>query len=317
MKPLILCLILLIYLTSLSALEITQEHFGYHSGSVRKLKQGSWNQASTDLSEGSGKTWSFAMPSMGFVNNGYSQINGATGFPSANIACHYTQSINGIDDSGTLYYQNNGTDILSLGYTAATDLVWNPPIPTGLPHTPGKTWQGNHTYTYGSYTVTGKVISEGTISTPLGSYQALCVHYHYNTTNFNYDIYQWETEVYGIIAYALSLNGGMLYVLEEATPNVTALEDACLVPIPRLKVYPNPVQDFLKVITPQSLSSQWDISLYDLRGRKVKDFGNHLVPPSESEIRLEINPGELPYGIYILRAANPQQRFHTRIVISD
>lgn len=317
MKHLLICLIFLCGLSLLSSLEITQAHFGYNHGSVRKYKQGAWNQASTDLSEGSGKSWSFALPSTGFVNNTYSQISGAAGFPTANIACQYSQYINGINDSGTLYYQNTGMDILSLGYTAAPNLVWSPPIPTGLPHSLGKTWQGNHAYTYGSYSVSGKVISEGTISTPLGTFPALCVRYHYSTTNFNYYNYQWESEVYGVMAYSLTINGGMLYVLHEATPNVTPVQDDCLAGIPRLESYPNPVRKALTVKTPQASSPLWQFSLYDLRGRKVLDLGTHNAASTGSEINLDLSPSQLPSGIYTLKGTNQKKAYHTRIVIRN
>jgi hypothetical protein len=41
------------------ALIIEQADYGFYPGAQRNYKEGAWNQNSTDLSEGSGKSWNF------------------------------------------------------------------------------------------------------------------------------------------------------------------------------------------------------------------------------------------------------------------
>lgn len=316
MKKLIYVLILSAVLSGLNALVVTKEHYGFNHGSQRRYKQGAWSSSGTDLSEGVGKNWSFSLPSVGYVNNSYFHVSGISGFPTANISCQYTQYINGINDSGTLYYQESGDDILNLGYTAAPNITWNPPIPNGLPHYLNKTWQGTHAYQYGSYSVDCKVISEGTISIPLGTFPALCIRYYYSTTSYNYYYYQWETAEYGIVAYSMTVNGGMLYVLEQAEPNVTPVDDALITAIPRLSVYPNPARNALWVKLADSGNASWHFDLYDLRGRKVLDLGKVSPAEAANDLRLDIG-GSIPgSGVYILRASNGTQTRHSRIVIT-
>jgi len=311
------CLILLLALViGLSALTVTKEHYGYNHNALRDYKQGVWNQSATDLSEGSGKTWSFALPVTGFVHNHYSHVNGSPNFPDADITCVYTQYVNGIDDSGTMYYQQTDNDILNLGYATNPITVWTPPIPTGLPHYLGKTWQGNHAWTYGSYNISGKVISEGTVSTHLGSFEALCVRYHYSGTNFSYYYYQWETAEYGIIAYTTTLIDGMLYVLESASPNEVATQDEYQEASPGLSAYPNPARDVILIKAPADDASAWRISLYDLRGRRLLDLKGQSPAELSAGQSLDLKGLKLASGIYLLRAENGSRKLHTRLMIS-
>ena len=270
-------LLLVLLCTTLAALDIDQSHYGFTPGAQRDYRQGAWNQNTTDLSEGNGKSWNFSLPQTGYVHNSYYSTNALPDYPGANIRCAYTQYINGIDDAGTTYLQNDGIDIITLGYTGYPNVVWNQGIPHGLPHTINKTWQGTHAWLYGSYTVSGKVISEGSISIPLGSFPALCIRYHYETTNFDYYYYQWETTEYGIVAYANTLNGGMLYVLEDAEPNGSALDEELACAVPELCLYPNPMLNTSPVAglsiefsMAKKPAGQPVIRIYNLKGQKVK-----------------------------------------------
>lgn len=316
MKKLIYLMLLCSMFTGLNGLVVTKEHYGFNHGSQRRYKQGAWSSTGTDLSEGVGKSWNFALPTVGYVNNSYYHVSGISGFPTANISCQYTQYINGINDSGTLYYYDNGEDILNLGYTAYPNIAWNPPIPNGLPHYLNKTWQGTHSYPYGSYSVSCKVISEGSITIPLGTFPALCIRYYYSTSNYSYYYYQWETAEYGIVAYSMTVNGGMLYVLEQAEPNVTDVDDDLLTAIPGFRAYPNPVRDYLWVKWDSPNSDAWQFDLYDLRGRKVRDLGKHSVVAVGKELRLDLTGNMLGNGVYILKATKGKQVHHSRIVIA-
>lgn len=272
----------------LQALTITREHFGFNDASQRNYRQGGWDSSSTDTSEGSGKTWSFTLPTTGYVNNTYHHVNGASGYPNANISCYYTQYVNGYSGSGYNYYQDNGEDILNLGYTGAPNTVWNPPIPNGLPHYQGKTWQGTHAYTYGSYSVQGKVISEGTISTHLGSYAAVCVRYYYSTTSLSYYCYQWESAEYGIMAYALTINGGMLYVLYEADANQVSASDAAVPQVSGLSVSPNPVYGVFRVAFQQSKAAPVLMNVDNLSGQIAFKKNFNTLPAGENELTADI-----------------------------
>jgi len=302
----------------LSGLTITREHFGFFDGAQRNFRQGGWNASGTDTSEGSGKNWSFALPSTGYINNTYHHVSGASGYPAANISCAYTQQVNGIDGSGYNYYQDNGEDILNLGYTGYPNTVWNPPIPNGLPHYLGKIWQGNHAWAYGSYSIQGKVISEGTLSTHLGSFPALCVRYHYQTTNFSYYYYQWESTQYGIMAYALDLNGGMLYVLESAQANEVAGDDPAAIMSPEIHIWPNPATNRFCVSFTQSHAKKAIINLYNLRGQTLyrRDYG--LIPAGKPVLDVVIpNSIEeiLATGIYLVKLESSAGVFYRRLMI--
>lgn len=302
----------------LSGLTITREHFGFFDGAQRNFRQGGWNASGTDTGEGSGKNWSFALPSTGYINNTYHHVSGASGYPAANISCAYTQQVNGIDGSGYNYYQDNGEDILNLGYTGYPNTVWNPPIPNGLPHYLGKIWQGNHAWAYGSYSIQGKVISEGTLSTHLGSFPALCVRYHYQTTNFSYYYYQWESTQYGIMAYALDLNGGMLYVLESAQANEVAGDDPAVAGLPALRAHPDPSGGSFCLQFQQKHSARVDLSVYNLRGQKVfqRDYG--ILPAGANELAVDImasGQSPLPAGVYLLRLKHGNSISNGRIII--
>lgn len=280
-------------------LMIEVEDYGYSEGKIRNYAQGSWNASDTDLTAGTNKTWSFSMPSAGYVNNTYHHVQNASGFPNANISATYEQYILNYYSSGTLYYQNTGDDILSMGYTGSPDFVWNPPVPIGLPHYLGKSWTGTHNWAYGTYTVSGNVISEGQISTPLGSFQAILVRYLYQTNAISYYVYQWETTQYGIIAYALTVNDGMLYVLNQAEPNTIA---DWVVEVPPLKtvIGPNPFKVDLSLSLESKRNEVANVSIYDLRGRLVARKEHSLQGGSELHIDLVQEFASKAAGIYFI-----------------
>ncbi len=291
---------LCIFSATCFALTVTTADYGFAAGKIRNYRQGSWNASATDLSEGTGKYWSFTTPTTGYMNNSYITVQNVPAFPTANVASSYTQYVNGILDSGTLYYQHTDEEIYNLGYAATPNLVWNPAIPMGLPHYLGKTWQGTHQWTYGSYSISGKVISEGTVSFGLGSFPAVCVRYHYATNSISYDNYQWETAEYGIVAYSLTINGGTIYVLNQAEPNV-ANDDPLLIPLSLdADISPNPFRNKI-VVTPKSqVNEETKLVLYNLRGQKLFE---QVYPPQSSknmEIDLSAQSANLRCGVYLL-----------------
>lgn len=315
MKKQLLSLLVITLSLALNSIIVQNTDYGFGHNKQRIFKQGSWIQNNTDLSEGTGKYWEFSLPSTGYVNSIYSHIEGTTAFPTANIVCQYTQHINGYDDAGFMYYLDDGTDILNLGYTGSPYITWTPPIPMGLPHYLGKTWQGTHIYEYGTYTVTGNVISEGTISTHLGTFPALCVRYHYTSSTFSYYYYQWETQEYGITAYTNDLNGGMLYVLEQADPNQVSVQDSSLSPELKLSVYPNPARDKLWIKSSGDVPMRYSLSLYDLRGRLVAVSGDLILSKQAGAYPVDLLRPSLPTGIYFLQIDSAMGIQRLRLVL--
>ena len=310
--------LLLAFFTYTGAITILPEHFGFTDGAIRNFRQGNWDSSTTDLSEGSGKQWNFALPSPGYVYNTYHDVQNVSAFPNANISCSYSQNQNGYFSSGYMYYQNSGQDILNIGYTGAPNTVWNPPIPNGLPHFLGKTWQGDHAYTYGSYHVAGKVISEGTISTHLGSFPALLIRYLYSTSSFSYYVYQWETLEYGITAYALTLNGGMLHVLHQATPNVVATSEALAPSIDHLNIYPNPSNGDFTLGFHLQKASPIQVKIYNLRGQLLHSQSYPALPIGKNSLDIHLfqNAEEPPKpGLYILKIKSDGYIQQTKIII--
>lgn len=316
MNRIILIIVLFAVSTLCLGLTIQAEDYGFAAGKIRNYRQGTWNASATDLSEGTGKVWNLSTPNIGYINNSYLAVQNVSGFPSANIASSYNQYVNGINDSGTLYYQVTEDDINNLGYTASPNMVWNPAIPMGLPHYLGKTWQGTHSWTYGTYNVSGRVISEGTITTALGSFPAICVRYHYQTNSFSYDNYQWETEEYGISAYALDLNGGMLYVLNQAEPNV-AVDDSALVPQSlSADISPNPFRDKICISLKGGNAGQNTVCIYNIRGQKLFEQRYSDSEAKSIEIDLaqqSLDVSAMPCGVYLLSVESGASRIVRRM----
>lgn len=274
--------------------------YGYGDGKIRNYSEGPWTAPDTDLSEGTNKSWSFSMPSAGYVNNTFHSVNNPNGFPGANMSAAYNQYMLDYYSSGTLYYQDNGSDILNIGYTGSPNLVWNPPVPMGLPHYLGKTWSGTHGWAYGTYTVSGRVLSEGQVSTPLGSYPALLVRYYYHTDVINYYCYQWETKEYGIIAYTMTLNNGMLYVLNQADPNVANEDNVAETPSLKAGIGPNPFTASLSLALVSKASNPVSISIYDLKGRLVSHSEHRLKAGTELNLDLFQDVVGQAAGIYFI-----------------
>ncbi|MEF3694643.1 MAG: T9SS type A sorting domain-containing protein [Candidatus Cloacimonadota bacterium] len=312
MKALVQTLVLLTFCLSLMSTTIETTHFGYDPGKTRVYRQGAWNQSATDLTGGSGKSWSFSLPTTGYVQETYSAVNGVPGFANANICIYYDQLINGYGNTGYMYYQNNGSDLLQIGYTGSPNLIWSPPLPMGLPHYLGKTWQGTHSWTYGSYTVAGEVISEGTLTTPLGTFEALCVKYHYSTTSLSYDCYQWETRPYGLMAYSNTLNGGMLYVLEEAEAVSNSAETY---PAPEALLYPNPARDKAALELDLTQDTQVRLGLYNQRGQLVQSWDYPALRAGKQSLELELHRAVLAPGVYYLQVSGLQKSFSKRLVL--
>ncbi len=269
-----------------SGLTLEVGDYGYTDGKIRNYSEGPWNSSGTDLSEGTKKVWSFSMPSAGYVNNTFHSVQNVSGFPGANMSAVYDQYTLNYHTNGTLYYQNTGSDILNIGYTGSPNLVWNPPVPMGLPHYLGKTWSGTHDWAYGTYTVSGKVLSEGQVSTPMGSYEALLVRYYYQTNVISYYYYQWETKEYGIIAYTNTLNDGMLYVLNQADPNVANEDQVAQIPSLKATLGPNPFASDLSLSLESKSSHPVSVSIYDLKGRLVTKSEHTLKAGVETQLDL-------------------------------
>ncbi len=274
--------------------------YGYSDGKIRNYSEGPWNSSNTDLTEGTNKVWSFSMPSAGYVNNSFHSVQNVSGFPNANMSADYDQYTLDYYSNGTLYYQNTGSDILSIGYTASPNFVWNPAVPMGLPHYLGKTWSGTHNWAYGTYTISGKVLAEGQIFTPLGSYPALLVRYYYQTNVISYYYYQWETKEYGIMAYTITVNDGMLYVLNQADPNVVSVDDVVAAPSLKASLSPNPFAGELSLAIVSKSASPISVSIYNLKGRLVAQRLHNLEAETELQLDLRDVFTEQAAGIYFV-----------------
>lgn len=313
MRGLIACVSLCLWTCLLCGLTITVEDYGFANGKIRNFSEGPWSASGTDLTEGSGKIWSFALPTEGYINNTYHSVSNVPGYPAANLSATYSQYLLGYQSTGTNYYLVTGSDILNLGYPASPNLVWNPAIPMGLPHYPGKTWQGSHSWQYGTYTVSGKVISEGQLSTPLGSYPAICVRYYYQYNAGNYYFYQWETREYGIMAYTITLNGGMLYVLNQAEQNVAVSDPELSPSAPVFSFGPNPFSQELKLSFKDASPSPAEISVFNLKGQLVRRWQNFR----SSELiwdGTDAASRELAAGVYLLRISRDGYNRTARIL---
>ncbi len=267
------CAIVLgLFTIQLTALTILKADYGWIPGQIRNYKEGSWNQSSTDLTPGTGKVWNFTIPSQGYENNTFSFCSNVPAFPNANFIKSDEGRVNGLL-IGNNYFQQTIDDFVQLGYESVGTYVWTPGVPTGLPHFFNQTWQGTYNYTseYGSvdYTISGSVIAEGQLTTHWGTHSAVLVKFHYSS-NTEYDAYQWETKEYGIEVFSNSLNGGLVYVLNEAQPNIVASDDQIASPIiQKVTVYPNPSKDIINLQVSTKQPDNLDVSIYNIKGELV------------------------------------------------
>lgn len=308
-------IILAISLLCIRAFGITIEvaDYGYGDGKIRNYSEGPWNSSSTDLTEGTNKVWNFSMPSAGYVNSTFHSVNNPSGFPDANMSATYDQYTLDYYSSGTQYYQNTGSDILSIGYTASPNFVWSPPVPMGLPHYLGKTWSGTHSWAYGTYEVSGKVIAEGQVTTHLGSYQAVLVRYYYQTNVISYYYYQWETKEYGIIAYTITVNNGMLYVLNQADPNVVCVDDVVAPPSLKASLSPNPFSGDLSLALFSKSASPVSVSVYNLKGRLVARRQHYLISGTELQLDLTEDFTNQAAGIYFISLIAGEEKIMRKV----
>ncbi len=288
-----------ILVTAVSAQPVIhKEDYGWTNGRIRNFRVGGFSSSSYDLTTGTGKTWSFTTPTgTNYQNTSFVSVSGNTTYPTANLRMDYDQIISGYPGSGSTYLAVGDSDIYQLGYTGAPNLIWNPPIPTGLPHRLNKTWQGTSSYGMGSYAITGLVVSTGTVTTVLGTFPAVMVRYYYNGGALAYYAYQWETVEYGIVAMANTLNGGILYVCNQATQN-SAVDENFAQPL-QFKlgdVYPNPTNGSATIRLSIPTKTQMRISVVNLLGEEVGQIANGAIGAGER--RFSFGTEQLASGNY-------------------
>jgi len=227
----VVCIGLLTVCPETWALVITKADYNFTAANVRDLNIGGWNTGDYDLTEGTGKKWSFALPNTGeWRHETYTDVSDGSGWEGSTVRCNSTWNEWGMPGGSNTFYSENDSDFFSLGYTGAPNTYWNPPIPNGLPHWLGKTWQGHHSYGAGSYDISSKVIASGTLTCPLGEFDVLLVKIIYSGA-FSYSYYSWETAEYGITVNGHTINGGKLYVLKsgaELQPKISVEDDSLM-----------------------------------------------------------------------------------------
>ncbi|MDD3282122.1 MAG: T9SS type A sorting domain-containing protein, partial [Candidatus Cloacimonetes bacterium] len=92
-------------------------------------------------------------------------------------------------------------------------------------------------------------------------------------------------------------------------------EDNLVEGVPGLKIYPNPVSDKIWIKAPAQ--GNWDISLYDIRGRKVHTLGNYMAKDPAEAIQIELGKHKLSSGLYILQASFEGKKQRHRIVLKN
>ncbi len=286
------------------------QHYGWNNGRTRNFRVGGFSTSVYDVTSGTGKTWTFTVPTgSSYQNTNFVTVSGNSTWPTANLRMDYTQYLIGTLSSGSCYLFVGDSDIYSLGYTGAPNTIWNPAIPNGMPHRLNKTWQGNYSYGSGTYNIVGTVISSGTSTSHYGTFPTLLVRYNYSSGTFSYQAYQWETQEYGIIAQANTLNGGMLYVLNEATPNTGIDEIQFSLPeaISLGSPYPNPANGSVTVpiSLPHNLSMQ--VKVVDLLGREVLTLSRGNIAAGNHSF--SFGTDRLASGNYLISVQSNQQQW--------
>lgn len=176
-------------------------------------------------------------------------------------------------------------------------------------------WTGTHTWAYGTYTVSGKVLSEGQVSTPLGSYPAVLVRYYYQTDVISYYNYQWETRGCGIIAYTMTLNNGMPYILNQADPNVANEDHVATVSSLKASIGPNPFTADLSLALVSKNSYPVSVSIYDLKGRLVSRSEHTLKAETELSLDLSQDFVSQTAGIYFISIKAGEEKLVRKVTI--
>jgi len=80
-----------------------------------------------------------------------------------------------------------------------------------------------------------------------------------------------------------------------------------------LIAFPNPVRSQLKVLIPPEIQSIQNISLYDINGRKVKEFNGFSYMPGDQKLHFRL-PAQLIEGTYILTLHTPEGLYTGKII---
>ena len=80
-----------------------------------------------------------------------------------------------------------------------------------------------------------------------------------------------------------------------------------------LNVYPNPVRSQIQVNVPQKVHSIQSVTLYDMNGRKIKDFNGFSHTPGDQKLNLHL-PSQLMAGTYILTLHTSESLYTGKIV---
>ncbi len=80
-----------------------------------------------------------------------------------------------------------------------------------------------------------------------------------------------------------------------------------------LTAFPNPVQSQLQVLIPPEIKSIQKINLYDINGRKVKEFNGFSYMPGDQKLHFRL-PAQLIDGTYILSLHTPEGIYTGKII---
>ncbi|MDD2331113.1 MAG: T9SS type A sorting domain-containing protein [Candidatus Cloacimonetes bacterium] len=101
------------------------------------------------------------------------------------------------------------------------------------------------------------------------------------------------------------LNGDGFYYLCDFLP---VGNDDQTIPHPRLKMeaFPNPSRGEIAIKIESSQAAPAQLSLYNLKGQRVKELGTFSLNQGDTNLSKHLNPGSsLPAGIYFLRLESP------------
>jgi len=230
---------------------ITKDDLKWTIGNQWPSKVNIVDISTIDVTSGTGKTWDFS----GYTTGGDDIVKvEASGVSDLKI----TSSL-----LGDLHYKSL-TDNYGLAAISTFNALDASTGHMGLPHNSGGNWVGVSTIAPGiAITITGTVVSSGTVKIPWGTYNALLVKEAISGI-MTQNTYHWETAEHGRVA-SFAEEKGKLMVMQSTnfTVGVEAVKAST-----NLSVYPNPSSSVINI----EGSSAGTVTVCNTLGTVVKEL---------------------------------------------